>query len=111
LLVRNAGRVLFKVHVPNPSAAQPNQGVPVSGKRQLENHAEHAIIVIFDLSFQAFAAVQHQSFDRLHYGWPLVPNIARSRILEAGLLQSACAKKLTQLVEANLLANIELNKD
>jgi len=41
----------------------------------------------------------------------LVPNVSRSGVLEAGLLERARAKKLPQLVKANFLANVELDED
>ena len=111
LLADDAGRVLLKVHVPDPAAAHADQGVPVAGKRQLEDHAQHAVVVILDLAFQALATVQDQGFDGLDHRRPLVANVSRSGVLEAGLLQGAGAKNLPQLVEPDLFANVELDKD
>src|SRR5690349_8594237 len=92
LLARDAGGMFLKVNVPDPAAAHADQGVPVAGKRQLEDHAQYAVVVILDLTLQPFTAVQNQWPDRFHDRRPLVANVSRSRVLEVGLLQGAGAK-------------------
>src|ERR1700693_2813997 len=111
LLVRNLRGMPFEVDVPNPAAAQANQGVPVSRKWQLENHAEHAVIVVLDLSFEAFARFQNQWLDRLNHRRALIANVSRSGMFEAGLLECARPKNLAKLVELDLLTNIELDQN
>ena len=78
-LADDAGRVLLKVDVPDPAAAQANQGVPVAGKGQLEDHAQDAVVVILDLPFEPLAAVQNQRLDRLDHRRPLIANVGRRR--------------------------------
>ena len=110
-LADDAGGVLVKVDVPDPAAAQANQRVPVAGKRQLEDHAQDAVVVILDLAFQALAAVEHQRLNGFDHRGPLVADVSGSRMLEAGLLQGAGAEDLAQLVEPDFFANIELDQD
>src|SRR4051812_44862249 len=100
----------FKVDVPNPPTAQPDQRVPVSRKWQLENHAEHAVIVILDLSFQPLPSFQNQRLDWFDHGRTLIPNVPRRGMFEARLLQRPCPKDLAQLIELDLLTNVELDK-
>src|SRR5712692_4971439 len=110
LLSRDAGRVAFKVHIPHPAAAQTDQRVPVPREGQFENHAQHAIVVVLDLSFQTFTTFQNQRFNRLDDRGPLVANVAWSRMLEAGLLEGPRTENLAELIEPDLLAHVELNQ-
>src|SRR5689334_7232647 len=100
----------FEIDVPNPPAPQPNQRVPVSRKCQLENYAEHAVVVILDLSFQPFPGFQNQWLNWLNHGRPLIANVSRGRMFKARLLQRPRPEDLPQLIELDLLTNIELDK-
>ena len=71
--------MFLEVDVPDPAAAQADQRVPVAGKRQLEDHAQHAVVVILDLAFEALATVQNQGIDRLHHRRTLIAHIAGGR--------------------------------
>src|ERR1700680_2351776 len=103
--------MFFEVDIPDPAAAQAHQRVPIAGKRQLEDHAQHSVVVILDLSLEPLSALQNQLFGRRDHWGSLVPNVGRSGVLEVGLLQRARAKKLPQLVKTNFLANVELDED
>src|ERR1700694_4944747 len=109
--MHDAGGVLFKVYVPDPAAAHADESVPVAGKRQLEHHAQHAVVVILDLALQPLTAVQNQRPNGLDDRWPLVADVSGSRVLEAGLFQSACTKDLTQLIKPDFFANVKLDED
>ena len=98
-----------EIGVPNPAAGEADERVPVAGKRQLEDHAEHAVIVVLDLHVEAFAAFEDQRFDRLDDRSALEADVSRRRMLEAGLL-AAGSKDVAQRVEVDLLANVELDQ-
>ena len=69
-----------EVGIPNPAAGQADERVPVAGKRQLEDHAEYAVVVVLDLGVQALTAFEHQRLDALNHRRPL----DSGRILERG---------------------------
>ncbi len=110
-LADDAGGVLLKVDVPDPAAAHADQRVPVAGKRQLEDHAQYAVVVILDLTVKALAAVQHQGVDGFDDRRALVADVSGSGMLEAWVLYRTRAKDLAQLVEPDFFANVELDKD
>src|SRR2546430_13484489 len=89
----------LEIYVPYPPATQADHGVPVARERQLEDHAEDAIVVVLDLGLEAFAAVQDQRLDWFHDRGALIADISRCGMFEGGLFQSACVQELTQLVE------------
>src|SRR5262249_9458131 len=105
---RGMGR---EVDIPDPTASQAHQGVPVAGKRKLEDDTQHAIVVILDLAVEALSAVEHQRIDGFDHRRPLVADVARGWVLERGLLQGASAENLAKLVQVDLLADVELNQD
>src|SRR5882762_5552437 len=98
-----------EVRVPHPAAGEPNQRVPIAGKRQFENYAQHAVVVILDLGVQTLTGLEDQRFDSFDNGRTLISDISRSRMFETGLL-AARAENGAQVVEANLLAYVELNQ-
>ena len=64
-----------EIHVPHPAAGQPHQRLPVAGKRKLVNDANHPVVVVLDLSFQALATLQQQRFQGPHHRRPLVAHV------------------------------------
>ena len=93
-----------------PAAGELHQVVPIAGERQLEHQADHAVVVILDLSVEAFTGFEDQGLDRLLNRRALVANVAGGMVLEAGIDRPG-AKDLAQVVEANLFANIKLDQD
>ena len=84
--------------------------MPVAGKRQFEDHADYAVVEIFDLALQALAAFQNQWFQDFFYRRTLEADVARSHVFEAGV-DGAGAEDVAQLVKANLFADVELDHD
>ena len=109
-LLDDAGGQALEVGVPNPAAGKLDQLVPVAGEGQLEDHADHAVVEILDVALQAFAAFEDQRFEDFFHRRTLVTDVAGSEVLEAGI-GGAGTQDLAQLVEANLLANVELDKN
>src|SRR5437870_2733509 len=66
----NAGGERFKIRVPDPAAGQLHQLAPVPREGQLENQTDDAVVVILDLSFQAFAGLQDHRLNPLQNGRP-----------------------------------------
>src|SRR5271169_214125 len=104
-LLREAG----EIGVPNPTAGEADQRVPVASKGQLEDHAEHAVIVVLDLDVEPFAAFEDQRLDRFDHWRTLETDVPRSRMLEASLLPPS-SEDVAQGVELDLLANVELDQ-
>ncbi len=104
----DASRQTFKVGIPNPTAGKLDQVVPVAGEGQLENHADHAIVEVFDLTLQALAAFEDQRFEDFFHRRTLEPHVSGSHVLKAGV-NGARAEDVAKLVEANLFADIELD--
>ena len=105
----NAGGERFKIRVPDPAAGQLHQLAPVPREGQLENQTDDAVVVILDLSFQAFAGLQDHRLNPLQNGRPLVANISGRGMLEAGLHRSG-ADNLAQLVQPDFFANVKLHE-
>ena len=99
-----------EVGVPNPAAGQANQRVPIAGKGQLEDDAQHAVVVVLDLDVETLAAFENQRLDRLDDRRTLEADVSGSGVLEAGLL-AARAEDVAEVVEADLFADVELDQD
>ncbi len=98
-----------KIRVPHPTAGEANKRVPIAGKLQFENYAQHAVIVILDLSVQTLTSLEHQWLNSFDHGRTLITDVSRSRMLKTRFLPPS-AEDVTQGVEANLLAHVELNQ-
>src|ERR1700688_4900073 len=107
-LLDDAGGEAFEVRVPDPAAGKLYQLVPVAGKRQLEDHADHAVIEVLDVSLKALTAFEDKGFEGLFDRRTLVANVSGGEVLEAGV-DGAGAKNAAKLVEANFLANVKLD--
>src|SRR5271157_1532383 len=110
LLARDARGHGLEVRVGGPAAGNLNQVFPGAGKGQLEDQADDAVIVVLDLSLKPLAAVEDDRLERLHDRRPLVADVSRSLMLEAGVGR-ARAEDFAQLVEPNLLADVELDQN
>src|SRR5262249_52958991 len=106
----NLGRQTRKVSVPNPPAGKANQGLPVTGERQLENHAENAVVVVLDLTVEALTAVENQRLNRFHYRGSLVLHVPWGRVFEAGFCRAG-SEDLPKFVEPNLFGDVKLDQD
>src|SRR6476620_7875116 len=99
-----------EVDVPHPAAGQTNERLPVAGKRKLENDADHAVVVVLDLTVQPLATLQHKRLDRLHDGRTLIANVTWRGMLHAGLRDGASADDLAQPCQLDLFTHIELDQ-
>jgi hypothetical protein len=98
-----------KIYVPHPAAGQPDKRLPVAGKRELKDDADHTVVVILELAMQALATLQHQRLDRFHDRRTLIANVSRRGMLHAGLRDGASADDFAQARQLDLFAHIELN--
>ncbi len=78
-LLHDASCQALEVGVPNPAAGELHQLVPVAGKGQLEDHADHAVVEILDVALQALAAFKNQRFEDLFNRRTLVSGRIRER--------------------------------
>src|SRR6185312_3177359 len=62
LLASNAGGLTLEIRVPDPSASELYQGVPVSRDRQFEDQTQHTVVVVLDLAVEPFPRFEHQRF-------------------------------------------------
>src|SRR4029077_7414200 len=91
-------------------AREANQSLPVAGKRQLEDHAQYAVVVILDLAVQPFPAVQDQGLAVLSHLRALVLDVTWGWVLESSLRDPG-SEDLPELVEPDLLRHVELDQD
>src|SRR6266536_2978596 len=94
----------------NPAAGETDERVPIAGKRQLEDDAQHAVVVVLDLGVETLAAFENQRLDRFDDRGTLEADVSGSGVLEAGLL-AAGAENVAEGVEADLFADVELHQD
>ena len=93
-----------------PLATKLNEFVPVAGKRQFEDDADHAVVVVLDVTLQTLAALEDEGIESLFDGGALVTDVSGSKVFETGI-DGAGAEDLPKLVEANLFADVELDQD
>src|SRR5438874_575124 len=86
---------------------QLNDRVRTARKRQLKDHAKHAVVVILDLGIEALATVEHQRLDPLHHRRALVLDVSGGRMFEASLLTPR-AKDVAQSVKTDFFTDVEL---
>src|ERR1700674_1829406 len=98
-----------EVGIPNPAAGQADKRVPVAGKRQLEDHAQHGVIVVLDLDVKPFAAFKDQRLDRFDDRSAFKTDVSRSRVLEARLLPPS-SKDVAKGIEGDLFTDVELDQ-
>src|SRR6266508_6599025 len=98
--------MFLKVNVPNPSAGQLDQRVPIPGKGKLKHHAEDSVVVVLDLAAKLLPTFKNQGINRVHHWRPLIPDISRRLVLGADPLQGSGAGDFTQPVKPYLLADI-----
>src|SRR5215470_14014996 len=97
LLLDDFLRKTGEIRVPDPAAGDADKRVPVAGERELEDYAEHAVVVILDLSVEAFATFENQRLNALDHRRTLVLDVSWSRVLEAGLL-APCAENVAKSI-------------
>jgi hypothetical protein len=100
-----------EIDVPDPSAGETNETVPVAGERNFQEKADDAVVVILDLAGQPFAGIEDEGIGGDDNGRSRVTDIGWGGMLEVGLLDGAAVDDPLELVEADLLADIELDKD
>ena len=110
LLLDDAGGQALEVGVPDPAAGELDELVPIAGKGELEDHADDTVVEIFDLALQALAAFENQRLEGFFHRRALKADVAGSHVLEAGI-DGARAEDAAKIVEADLLADIELDHD
>jgi len=54
-LTDDAGGEALEVGVGGPAAGELDERVPIAGERELEDQADHAVVVVLDLSLEALA--------------------------------------------------------
>src|SRR2546429_9714970 len=94
---RDAGGETLKVRVRGPAARELYQGVPVAGEGELENQADHAVVVVLNVAFEALTAFEDQGLQSLLDGRALVADVSRGLVLEAGR-RSPGTEDIAQLV-------------
>ncbi len=87
-----------------------DQLVPVAGERELEDHADYAVIEIPDVALESLATFKNQRLEGFFDWRALVADVAGSEMPEAGV-GGAGAENLAELVEANFFADVELDQD
>src|SRR6266850_1428807 len=68
------------------------------------------LVVVLDLAIETLTAFEYQRLNPFDDRRTLVTDISRSSMLEAGLL-AAGAEDVTEIVESNLFAHVELDQD
>ncbi len=99
-----------KVDVPHPAAGEVNETLPVARKRELVDNAGHAVVVILDFAFEAFAGFEHQGLERPHHWRAMIAHIGRRSVLHAWLLHGPRVDGLLQPIETQFLTDVELNQ-
>ena len=105
----DAGGEALEVGVPHPAAGKLDEFVPVAGKGQLEDHADHAVVEVFDLALQALAAFEDQRLEGFLNRRTLEANVSGSHMLKAGV-DGARAEDSAKFIEPNFFANVELDQ-
>lgn len=110
-LADDEGGVSGEVDVPDPAGGEGDEALPVGGEGELEDDGEDAVVVVLDLGAEALAAVEDERFDGFDDGRALVADVAGSGVFERRLRDGGGAEDMAELVEANLFADVELEKD
>src|SRR5271166_541196 len=101
-------RLSFELGVRNPARRQLHQGIPVSLKAQLKQHADYAVVVILDLRAQRFPAAQHYRIEPLYYRRLFEADILGRSMFEA-TLNPLRAQDLAQLVQPDFFTDVVEN--
>jgi hypothetical protein len=100
-----------EVDLPGPSAGERDQSFPGAREPEMQNDTDDTIVVVLDLSEKLLPGIKDKRLGGLDDRRPFVTDVAGRGVLQSRLLDYGRAEKLAETVEADLLGNIELEKN
>jgi hypothetical protein len=86
-----------------------DERVPSAGKREFEDQANDAVVVVLDFSGEALAGIEDEWVESLFDGRTLVADVGGS-LFEAGV-GGAGSEDVAEDVEFDFFADVELDQD